>query len=200
MVGAMYARRDQPEMRRGPPAAREDEYERILIYGYGNPGRGDDGLGPALVARLETDLPTSVGFESNYQLELEDAAELALYDVVIFVDADVSGPEPFWFGSVDASVHLGWSSHSVSAGTLIALAGELFGKTVRAYTLGIRGYDFDGLREALSSAAEGNLRHALAFVRRAIHDRQFEAYVQQYGIGSGRAGQAEAEPPRDIVP
>lgn len=195
----------------GAGTSRGEDHERILIYGYGNPGRGDDGLGPALVARLEADLSAgvasvsdrfaSVAFEANYQLELEDAAELALHDVVLFVDADLSGPEPFWFGAVDSnSARLGFSSHSVSTGTLVTLAKELFGKSVRAYTLGIRGYDFDGLRETLSSGAQRNLCEALGFLRRAMHDRQFQGYAQQYGIRSGRAGQAEVEPPRGIVP
>ncbi len=40
--------------RRGQDRRPEDEglTARVLVYGYGNPGRGDDGLGPALVREL----------------------------------------------------------------------------------------------------------------------------------------------------
>jgi len=49
----------------------------ILVYGYGNPGRGDDGLGPALVEALELLGATGLDCESDYQLAIEDAACLA---------------------------------------------------------------------------------------------------------------------------
>jgi hydrogenase maturation protease len=163
-----------------------------LVYGYGNPGRGDDGLGPALAAAVESLGCAQTTVESNYQLELQDAAELGRHDVVIFADADLSGPEPFWFQRVEPTARVGFTSHSVTPGALLALAGELFGSTTQAYALGIRGYEFDDLREVLSPRAQENLDQAVIFVKRALEDRKFEHYVQQYGIGSGRAGQAES--------
>jgi hydrogenase maturation protease len=163
-----------------------------LVYGYGNPGRGDDGLGPALAAAVEGFGYAGTTVESNYQLELQDAAELARHDVVIFADADVSGPEPFWFNRVEPAARMGFTSHSVTPGALLALASELFGGTTQAFALGIRGYEFDDLREVLSPRAQENLDQAVLFVKRALEDRKFEQYVQQYGIGKGRAGQAEA--------
>ena len=38
----------------------------ILIYGYGNPGRQDDGLGPTLVDALETWLATALAVIKSY--------------------------------------------------------------------------------------------------------------------------------------
>jgi hydrogenase maturation protease len=162
-----------------------------LVFGYGNPGRGDDGLGPALAAAVESLGCARTTVESNYQLELQDAAELGHHDVVIFADADVSGPEPFWFDRVDPTARIGFTSHSVTPGALVALATELFGSTAQAYALGIRGYEFDDLREVLSPRAKENLDQAVLFVKRALEERKFEHYVQQHGIGPGRAGQAE---------
>ena len=50
---------------------------KILVYGYGNPGRQDDGLGVALVEELEqwvaTEKIPGLDFDSNYQLNAEDA-------------------------------------------------------------------------------------------------------------------------------
>jgi hypothetical protein len=59
----------------------------ILVIGYGNPGRHDDGLGPAfaeLVEKLDLD---HVTVEAGYQLTVEDAAIISEHDVVVFVDA-----------------------------------------------------------------------------------------------------------------
>ncbi len=61
---------------------------RVLVYGYGNPGRLDDGLGPALVRELSRrGLRAEADLETAYQLQVEDAARVAEYDLVIFADA-----------------------------------------------------------------------------------------------------------------
>jgi len=59
---------------------------------------------------------TDLDCESDYQLAIEDAASLAKYDVVVFVDADAKGPAPFWFDRVQPSRELSFSSHSASPG------------------------------------------------------------------------------------
>jgi len=64
---------------------------QILIYGFGNPGREDDGLGIELARRLEdwskkSGLP-GITFDSNYQLNIEDAEVISEKDLVIFADA-----------------------------------------------------------------------------------------------------------------
>ncbi len=64
---------------------------KILVYGYGNPGRQDDGLGIELAEEIDRWCSesgiTNVQTDTNYQLNLEDAAGIAQYDVVIFADA-----------------------------------------------------------------------------------------------------------------
>jgi hydrogenase maturation protease len=166
----------------------------ILVYGYGNPGRGDDGLGPALVAALEPLGVAGLTCESDYQLAVEDAATLAEYDVVVFVDADANGPEPFWFDRVQASRELSFSSHSATPGQVVGLAREMFGAQVKAYALGIRGYRFGELGDSLSEPARANLALALAFARRAVREQHFEEYTRQFGVDSGRGCACDPQP------
>jgi hydrogenase maturation protease len=166
---------------------------RFLVYGYGNPGRGDDGLGPALAAALEgLNLPSTT-IESNYQLSVEDAADVADHDGVIFVDADLVCPGSFRFDRVIPVKTLSFSSHSIAPGALLALADELFGKKTDGYLLGIRGYEFNEFKESLSYLARENLGEALKFITRALEERRFDQYIQQYGTGSGRSVSAEAQ-------
>jgi hydrogenase maturation protease len=144
--------------------------EKVLLYGYGNPGRGDDGLGPALASAIElADLP-GVEVDADYQLTIEDAARLAGYGAVVFVDAAAQGEEPFSFVLVDdaAAHHLGWTSHSVTPAQVVALARDLFGCRVPAYLLAIRGYQFTELCEVFSPSAKENLAAALAFAKRVL--------------------------------
>jgi len=157
---------------------------KILVYGYGNPGRGDDGLGPALVAALEPLGASDLTCESDYQLSVEDSATLAGYDVVVFVDADAQAPEPFCFDRVQPSRELSFSSHSATPGQVVALAHEMFGSQVKGYALGIRGYHFDELCDSLSEPARANLARALSFARRALTEQHFDEYTRQFGVVS----------------
>ena len=156
--------------------------DRVLVYGYGNPGRGDDGLGPAFAAAIEAlELP-GVAVDANYQLTVEDAADIGGYATVVFVDAAMQGLAPFWFSRIDDSAVKsgGWTSHSVTPAQVVALARELFASKAAAYALGIRGYDYGDLDECLSERARDNLAEAVAFVRKALVDRQFDRYVREF--------------------
>jgi hydrogenase maturation protease len=159
------------------------EAANVLLYGYGNPGRGDDGLGPALAAAVEGLAMPGIEVDANYQLTVEDAAEMSRFSAVVFADAAAAGPSPFWFSRIDESGtgRLGWTSHSVTPVQLMALARDLFGSQVPAYTLGIRGYVFGELDEGLSERAQANLVQAISFARRALAERRFEQYVQEFG-------------------
>lgn len=148
---------------------------RILLIGYGNPGRLDDGLGPALAAAAEAwELP-HVTVDSDYQLTVEDAAEIAAHDIVVLADASVNGREPFFVEAVVPVPAQSFSSHSVEPGPLLHMAQSLFDGKTRGYILGIRGYEFNEFGERLSPRAQDNLRQALDFLRLALDDpRLFE--------------------------
>lgn len=145
--------------------------ERILIIGYGNPGRMDDGLGPALaeaVAGLD-----GITVEADYQLQIEHASLIANYDAVVFADADRQGEEPFSFRRLEPEGEpaLAFTSHSVSPGSVLALASKHFGARPRAFVLAIRGYEFDGFGEGLTARARANLAAAAKFLLAMLRDR-----------------------------
>jgi hydrogenase maturation protease len=156
---------------------------KILLIGYGNPGRLDDGLGPALAEAVASLAIPAVTVESDYQLGVEDAATVAAHEVVVFADASVSGPEPFAFCPVRpaAEACVGFSSHSVEPAAVLALARELFRARTRGYALGIRGYRFNEFGEHLSDQAEANLAAALRFIVPVLRDGHFEAAVRGGG-------------------
>ncbi|MBN1670646.1 MAG: hydrogenase maturation protease [Kiritimatiellae bacterium] len=139
---------------------------RVLVIGYGNPGRLDDGLGPALAEALERERLPAVDVDCDYQLTVEHAADVAQHGAVVFVDADAVGPNPFSFRRVAApdEPRLGFSSHSVRPEDVMALARSLFHSPAAGYLLGIRGYAFDAFGERLSAAARRNLGEALRFL------------------------------------
>jgi len=149
--------------------------EGTLVLGWGNPGRGDDGLGPALADAVEALAAPGVEVESDYQLQVEDAAAIARHERVLFVDAAREGPEPFFLRRLSpASSGLSWSSHSLTPGQLLALARELFGAEPEAWLLGVRGYEFDRLGDPLSRGARENLAAAAGFLGEALRQGELE--------------------------
>jgi hydrogenase maturation protease len=146
----------------------------VLVLGYGNPGRFDDGLGPAFVEAVAALGIDGVTVESDYQLQPEAALLVAEHDVVVFVDAAAEGPEPFSFAAVAPSVESSFTTHHLSAEGLLALARDALGARTRAYVLAIRGREFGGFGESLSAAARENLAAALAFLRPRLTSGAFD--------------------------
>lgn len=137
---------------------------RLLLLGIGNPGRQDDGLGPALADALAARGIPGLEVDADYQLTVEDAAALAECDLVLFADADAAGPEPFSLREVEPRGSLEFSSHGVEPDAVVGLARRLFGRSPKAFIFGIRGYEFGALAEGLSPRAQENLGRALDFL------------------------------------
>ena len=153
---------------------------RVLLIGYGNPGRLDDGLGPALAETVEKMQLPNVTVDIDYQLIVEDAALIAEHDIVIFADASTDCPEPFFFQSVTPRPALGFSSHSMEPETVMALAAQLFDRVPQGYTLGIRGHKFNDFGEVISEPAQKNLNQALRFIVDLLKNQSFIQAAEQY--------------------
>lgn len=136
----------------------------ILVIGYGNPGRQDDGLGPALVYRLDAYRLPGITTQTQYQLCAEDALRVIRYSQIVFVDAAMSMSSDFRFKPVRVGRHRGFGTHSLTPEAVMDLAETLYGAQPRAYVLGIRGHQFDQFEERLSPEAEENLEKALEFL------------------------------------
>lgn len=162
----------------------KDSKSKVLLIGYGNPGRLDDGLGPALAAALDEKQLKGVTVDADYQLMIEDAAGMKDYDFVIFADADLSGPEPFHFTRIQPLEEISFSTHSLTPESLLGLARKHFGSSTEGFALGIRGYDFDDFGEILSNKAESNLKEALCFVEKLVATGNFDDAAKEFSKDS----------------
>jgi hydrogenase maturation protease len=138
---------------------------RVLVIGFGNPGRADDGLGPSLAARIEALRLPDVDVEIDYQLSIEHSEQVARYDRVIFVDADVSAPAPFHLRRISPDSDPSFTSHSVSPAGVLALAQSCFGREPEAWLLGIHPADIETFAEGLTQEGERNQSAALEAMR-----------------------------------
>jgi hydrogenase maturation protease len=150
--------------------------KKILIYGYGNPGRQDDGLGNAFVQRFEEWVSTEhipgFEFDSNYQLNIEDAANIADKDLVVFVDASEEEIPDFILTPVDDSAKVTFTTHAASPGYIVNLCRTLYNQAPPAYMLHIKGYEWD-FKEGLSQMAKSNLEKALEGMKAILKNMEY---------------------------
>lgn len=133
---------------------------RALVVGYGNPLRGDDGIGWEVAGRLAAD-PRLDGVDvlQRHQLTPELAFDISRADLLVLVDAR-SGPRAgsVAIETVDVSAASGGTwSHHLGPASLVALARELYGQapSVRVISVGIESTDIgEGLTPAVAAAID----------------------------------------------
>ncbi|HKK71522.1 MAG TPA: hydrogenase maturation protease [Candidatus Krumholzibacteria bacterium] len=141
---------------------------KVLIVGFGNPGRGDDGLGPALAEEIERERRPDVTVEVDYQLVVEHAAMVADCSTVYFLDATVDATcDPFALQPLSPEPGLDFTSHSLSPARVLALAQDLYGARPEAWLLSVAGDRFDVFETRLSRPA----RRRLDAAKRCLLDR-----------------------------
>ena len=144
---------------------------RLVVFAWGNPSRGDDALGPEFLRRAERLAPPmahAVEFVTDFQLQPEHATDLAVRELVLFVDASTSAASPFTFTSVAPARDATFTSHAMSPGALLAAYVEVFVQSPPpSFLLAIRGEHFE-LGDPLSAAARAHLRHALRHFERLL--------------------------------
>lgn len=148
-------------------AAPVSGHPRVLVLGYGNPGRQDDGLGPAAATGIGGLGWPNITAYDNYQLNIEDAIDVAEHDVVWFVDAAKTGPSPYNVRDLSPASTIAFTSHIVRPEAILAIARQCYGRSPQAFLLAIRGYQFEFIEE-LTVGAIDNLHAALVMLTERI--------------------------------
>lgn len=142
----------------------------VLVVGYGNPLRGDDGLGWQAAQQLTT-LPwqRDVDVVACHQLTPELSEPVSQAALVIFIDAAQDGLPGLmterWI--VPDAVGPAAFSHHLTPARLLACALALYGTCPAAVMLSVAGADF-GPSEALSPAVQPVLPRVVARVRALV--------------------------------
>jgi hydrogenase maturation protease len=144
-----------------------------LIFTYGNPSRGDDGLGPAMFELLEVSKQTShdldkVDLLTDYQLQIEHSVDLEHRECVLFIDASVSAEAPYDFHQLQPERDSSYTTHAMSPVAVLDVYQQINQrKPPPSYMLTIRGYEF-GLGQALTEQAELNLQQGYDFIKQLL--------------------------------
>lgn len=142
---------------------------KTLVYGYGNVGRKDDGLGVLCALEIEKWLHqeaiAGVVVETNYQLNIEDAETISKYDVIYFVDASLEAIKDVSLTKVipDDNI-IEFSMHAISPAYVLKLCSNMFGKKPKVNLVHIKGYEWD-FSEGTSKPALKNLASAIKLLQ-----------------------------------
>lgn len=160
-------------MRRRTTTIIEQKQPKILIIGYGNPLRGDDGLGHHLIQYINTDeirVTITCGHRlvqsrAYQQLTPELAEPISQAQGVIFVDARIGDvPGTLFSEPVRPRCQNAFSHHADPAG-LLALALVLYGTCPnQALLLSVVGQSFE-YNEQLSPVVEATLPDLLHHIQ-----------------------------------
>ena len=148
------------------------KYKNILIYGYGNPGRQDDGLGVKLAEEIDNWAKENnldhIKTDINYQLNIEDAFLIKDFDLVIFADATIEEDvSDFKITEVIPSEKTEFTMHAVSPAFILHLCQNLYKKYPETKLVHIKGYKWE-LKEGLTSSGQKNLNIAKPEVLKII--------------------------------
>ena len=146
---------------------RKKDSESLIIFGIGNNGRQDDGLGWKFLDFLE-EQNANIDLEYRYQLQIEDAELISNYDKVIFVDATKEETENgFYLKPCHPSEAYSFSTHALNPETILYLSHNLYNHNPDASIFAIQGYDWE-LKIGLSNKGNINLKNAKKYFKDTV--------------------------------
>lgn len=139
------------------------EIKKVVLVGFGNEYRKDDGLGIKLLDFIEDERIKKVKVQELSYSILDDIRD---FDIVIFIDASIEG-EGVIFRKVEKKQKFSPLTHHLTPEELLIWAEFINKKSYEFYLLSIRGYDFD-FGEEVSEKAKKNLEKGVNFLKKYI--------------------------------
>jgi hydrogenase maturation protease len=137
----------------------------LLIFGWGNPSRGDDALGPLFVERIEAMQLPGVECLTDFQLQVEHALDLHGRSRILFVDASADEVEPYSARRIAPAKDASFTTHAMTPQSVLQVYRDLEDEDPPpCWLLAIRGERFE-LGEPPTAAARRHLEAALEWTR-----------------------------------
>jgi|SRR6185437_498803 hydrogenase maturation protease len=157
---------------------------RVLVIGYGNPLRADDGVGWHAARALERAVrDDEIQVLACHQLTPDLAANLSITQTVIFIDARCGGEPGSWTSQAvrPQTVEPGSFSHSCDPHALLAWARSLYGNSPQAMLISVCGESF-AYGEGLSASVLARMPALLTRMRKIIAQARQGLGLQEEGL------------------
>jgi hydrogenase maturation protease len=150
-----------------------DARSRVLVIGWGNSLRGDDGLGWHAASLLAADQRLAgARVLARHQLTPELAEDVGRASLVVLVDARAGHGPPgeITVTTVEPDPAAPALTHHLDPGALSALAAELYGRVPPVLLVSVGAASFEA-GERLSAAVAAALPEVVATVARLVAQR-----------------------------
>ena len=116
----------------------------ILLIGYGNPTRMDDGVGWYIADKIQERFGDEIEVFQADQLSVEMIEDIRDRELLILVDAHISN-EDDWIrsGEVEPDSSPGMISHIIKPSNLLAFCESIYHKHPKTYLYSVKGFVFD---------------------------------------------------------
>jgi hydrogenase maturation protease len=145
----------------------EPKQVQVLIIGYGNTLRCDDGIGQIVAMEVETWNLSEVSCLYRHQLTPELAEQIAEFTAVIFIDASIEAQQVTLTPIPEQPSSKNWTHHLTPA-SIIYLTEFLYQTKPQAWLIQIPIEDLN-FGEQISNLAEQGKQEALAIVKNIIN-------------------------------
>jgi len=163
-----------------------EEFLRILIFGYGNKDRQDDGVAWHIISELKSQLgqPDAYmideDFDSDselvlvFQLQLmpEQSESISAFDRVCFIDAHTGAiPEDIHCQVLTPAFQNSPLTHHLTPESLLSITQTIYNKCPRAVLLSVRGYEFE-FSQMLSERTQQLVPQSVSLIRQWLSSDQ----------------------------
>lgn len=154
----------------------------VVVFAVGNPSRGDDAIGPELLARLaawldKAGLAERVELIEDFQLNIEHALDLAGRELALFIDAGENTPAPYVFERIFPTAIPSHSTHALPPQAVLQVYRQTEGREPPpSFVLCVRGERFE-LGEGLSPEALGRVSEAMRLLERLLRQATLSGWA-----------------------
>jgi hydrogenase maturation protease len=144
---------------------------KLVMFTWGNPSRGDDGVGPWFADRYRDSVHDQFELVEDFQLQVEHLLDCREGDLLLFVDARCDDGDGYRLEEIGPSTRVAHTSHALTPRELLGHYLRVFDSPPPpAFQLTVPGFAFDlgqpmSAETAASCAAAAQLvNHLLARV------------------------------------
>jgi hydrogenase maturation protease len=132
----------------------------LLLIGYGNTLRSDDGVGPKVVEKVAALKLPGIQTLSCDLLTPELADPISRAETVVFIDAAIDAPQRVQLRPLAPAASSQIMAHAADPRTMLALARDIFGHAPKAWWLTIPVENI-GIGEEFSALAKQGVASAI---------------------------------------
>ena len=151
---------------------------RVAMFAWGNPSRGDDGVGPWFADRFRGRDGHGLFLVEDFQLQVEHLLDCRQGDLLLFVDACSAPGDALRFEEVSPTASVAHTSHALTPAELLGYYPRLFPEVPPpAFQVSIPGTQFE-LGQSMSASTRACCLRGAKLVETLLRQSEIQHWRQ----------------------